>query len=224
MTQVTRIKKKSQQKSSCPKGWLPAGANVPIYLTQKQEIYCRKAIGISRFCYNLAVATHRFHRTNQMSWPSWQDMSTAFNACKRDDYPFVTQVSSRVAEGAFIDFGKAMTNWRNPELRARPPRFKKKKLTGTGAFRAASGIRQITYNQKRRIQLSELGSVKLDHTLPSGIYHEAHIRRANGRWHLCLKRWRKPDPKPTPDNRRIGAVDTGINPHATDSDGDTTGG
>ena len=219
MTQATRLKK-SQRKSSCPKGWVPAGARVPLRLTQRQETYCMKAIGISRFCYNLAVATHRFHRINRMPWPSWQDINKGFNACKQDDYPFVTEVSSRVAEGAFMDFGKAVANWRNPETRAGLPRFKKKKLTGIGSFRAASGVRHITYNQKRRIQLPGLGSVKLDHTLPSGIYHDAHIRRENGRWQLCLKRWRKPDRKPTPDHRRVGAVDTGINPHATDSDGE----
>ena len=31
----------------------------------KQQDYCRRAIGISRFVYNLCVATHRFHRTNR---------------------------------------------------------------------------------------------------------------------------------------------------------------
>ena len=28
----------------------------------RQEQYCRQAMEISRFCYNMAVATHRFHR------------------------------------------------------------------------------------------------------------------------------------------------------------------
>ena len=198
---------------------MPAGARAPVRLTVKQEQYCRKAIGINRFCYNLAVATHRFHRVNRLPWPSWQDIYKAFNACKHEDYPFVTEVASRVAEGAFMDFGRAITNWRNPNTRTRAPKFKRKKPTGTGSFRAASGATQIRYNGKRRIQLPGLGSVKLDCTLPKGIYHDAHLKQENGHWRLCLKLWRAPEPIPENDNRQTGAVDTGINPMGTDSDG-----
>ena len=118
-----------------------------------------------------------------------------------------------------MDFGKAIANWRNPNTRTRAPKFKRRKLTGTGSFRAASGVTQVRYNGKRRIQLPGLGSVKLDSTLPKGIHHEAHLKRENGHWYLCLKLWRAPQPIPENDNRRTGAVDTGINPMGTDSDG-----
>ena len=118
-----------------------------------------------------------------------------------------------------MDFGRAITNWRNPNTRTRALKFKRKKLTGTGSFRAASGVTQIRYNGKRRIQLPGLGSVKLDCTLPKGLYHEAHLKQENGRWRLCLKLWRAPEPIPENDNRQTGAVDTGINPLGTDSDG-----
>ena len=120
-----------------------------------------------------------------------------------------------------MDFGKSLTNWRNPNLKARAPRFRKRKVTGTGSFRAASGTAQIKYNGKRQVQLPGLGSVKLDCSLPKGVYHEVHIKRENGRWYICLKRWKAPEPVPQPDLRIAGAVDTGINPHATDSDGQT---
>ena len=44
----------------------------------------------------------------------------------------------------------------------------------------------------------------------------------SGRWYLCLKYWKEPLPEPEPDARiPDGAVDTGINPHATDSEGQT---
>ena len=211
--------KVADRRSSRPEGWLPAGAKVPISLTVKQEAYCRRARGVRRFCYNLAVATHRFHRTNRLPWPSWQDIYKAFNACKAEDYPFGTEVASRVAEGAFMDFGRAIANWRNPDLKAHFPTFIKRKATGEGSFRAASGVAQIRYDGKRRVRLPVIGSVKLACTLPKGIYHEAHIRKQNGRWYLCLKLWQEPHPAPAPDIRTAGAVDTGINPSATDSDG-----
>ena len=47
-------------------GWLNAGAKVPVRLTVRQEEYCRQAIDIHRFCYNLAVRTHRFCRRNRL--------------------------------------------------------------------------------------------------------------------------------------------------------------
>ena len=190
-------------------------------LTVKQQIYCRRAVGISRFIHNLCVATHRFHRNNRMRWPSWQDLSKAFNACKREDYPFVTEVSKHIVEGAFRDFGKSIKNWRDPKQKAGPPRFHKKHLTGTGSFQAAAGVATIKYNGKRRIQLPGLGSIKLDHTLPEGIIYEAHIKFLNGQWILSINYWAKPIPVPNPDERiQNGAVDTGINPLATDSEGE----
>ena len=215
-----RPKLNGHRKSSCPDGWMPAGYSVPIRLTARQEIYCRRAIGVNRFVYNLCVATHRFCRTNRLTWPSWQDIYKAFNACKHEDYPFATEVASRVAEGAFMDFGTAVRNWRDSGHRAGVPRFRKKSRTGTGSFRAASGVVQIRTDGKRRVHLPLIGSVKLAHTLPDGIPYEAHIKRQHGRWYLSLKYWKAPIADPNPDNRiPVGAVDTGINPHATDSEG-----
>ena len=214
----TRHNRKSR--SSYPDGWMPAGYAVPIRLTVRQKRYCRRAIGITRFIYNLCVAAHRFCRTNRMPWPSWQDLYKAFNAAKREDYPFVCEVASRVQEGAFMDFGAAMRNWRDPHHPAGPPRFRKKRRTGAGSFRAVSGVAQLRYDGRRRIRLPLLGSVKLAHTLPAGSPYEAHISWHNGRWMLSVKYWREPTPRPEPDTRiAVGAVDTGISPLGTDSEG-----
>ena len=159
-------------------------------------------------------------RRNRLPWPSWMDISKAFNACKREDYPFVTQVAAVVATGAFRDFGQAVDNWRNPGLRARAPRTKRPAFTGTGSFLAAGSMKEIRYDGKRRLKLPCLGSVKLGCTLPRGICHEASIRRENGRWYICLKLWKPPEPKPERASRP-GGIDTGINPLGTDSDGQT---
>ena len=59
-----KSKRNKRSRSSCPNGWTHAGYSVPIHLTVKQQRYCRRAIGINRFVYNLCVATHRFCRAN----------------------------------------------------------------------------------------------------------------------------------------------------------------
>ena len=51
------VMKVQERKSSCPEGWVPAGARVPIKLTVKQEEYCRRAYSASRVsrCVSLKV-------------------------------------------------------------------------------------------------------------------------------------------------------------------------
>ena len=219
---TTAQHKRKHQPSSRPTGWHPAGHTVPFRPTFKQAQYCRRAIGISRFIYNLCVATHRFCRTNRLRWPSWQDLNKELNAAKHKDFPFIKKVNYRVAEGAVRDFGLALKNWRDPEHKAGPPRFHKKRLTGSGSFRAAAGVRDIHYNGKRRLHLPNLGSLKLAHTLPKGIIYEAHISYRNGQWVLSINYWKEPSEKPNPDDRiPQGAVDTGITPLATDSEAQT---
>ena len=64
--------------------------------------------------------------------------------------------------------------------------------------------------------------MKLDHTLPEGIFHEARISFRNGQWLLSLNYWKPPVATTAPDHRiTAGGADTGINPHATDSEGQT---
>lgn len=208
--------------TSATKSHYDAGHVVPIRLTMRQQAYCRRAIGITRFTYNLCVATHQFHRTNRLKWPTVSEISKTITDLKRDEFPFLAEVSHRVTDGAISNFANALKKWSDHNDPARRPRFKKKRLTGTGSFRAAGAVREIKYDGKRRIRLPYLGSVKLIHTLPEGVIHEARISFRNGQWLLSINYRKPPTKHPLSDTRiRAGAVDTGINPHATDSEGQT---
>ena len=68
---------RAQQPSSCPAGWLPTGHVMPVEHTVRQDHYCRRAVGVVRFTYNLCVATHQFCRINRLPWLSWQDPNKA---------------------------------------------------------------------------------------------------------------------------------------------------
>ena len=219
---TTQNEQDSKRTSGCPEGYLNAGYVVPLRLTTRQETYCRRAVGIARFTYNLCVATHQFHRTNRLPWPSVSQMAQTITLLKHQEFPFLAEVSYRVTDGAIANFATALRKWRDPNDPAHRPRFHKKRRTGTGSFRAAGTVREIHYDRKRRIRLPYLGSVKLVHTLPKGTIHEAHISHRNGQWLLSINYWKPPLPKPDPDPRiPQGAVDTGINPLATDSEGQT---
>ena len=91
------------------------------------------------------------------------ELEKAFNKVKHQEefgMVYVTEVSKFVAQGACLDFRRAYENWRNPELRAGRPSFKKKNRCGAGSFLAASGVSRMRYDGHRRIGLPYLGSVK----------------------------------------------------------------
>ena len=209
---------KKQQPSSRPEGWLAAGIVVPVNLTVRQERYAKRCLDISRFVYNLATSTHRFHRRNRLAWPSAHEMAREFNAAKREDYPFATEVSKFVAQGAFRNFGRAIARWRDPEIKSGPPAIRRKNRTGAGSFLAASGINLIKYDGHRRIKLPYLGSVKLARELPEGIAYEVTVKHQNGRWYASIAYW-KPRLATEDKTHDCGGVDVGINPLAVDSAG-----
>ena len=142
-----------------------------------------------------------------------------FNAAKEQDYPFGSEVSKFVAQGAFRNFSNALTRWRNPEIRSGRPKFHKKRRTGDGSFLAASSVACVKYDGHRRIRLPCLGNVKLARKLPDGIPYEVTIRRRDGQWLGSIAYWKPPMSLPERETQSIGGVDVGINPLAVDSDG-----
>ena len=211
---------KKKQNSTRPDGFLAAGLRLPLDLTHRQREYARRAVGISRFVQNLATATHQFHRRNRIKWPSVPEIERAFNAAKREDYPFVAEVSKFVAQGAFRNFENALKRWRDPSLKSGAPQFKRKKRTGKGGFLAASGVACVKYDGHRRMKLPYLGSVKIQRNLPPGaIPYEVRISFRNGQWIASVAYWKPPIPAPPRETQAVGGVDVGITPLAVDSDG-----
>ena len=214
-------KARNNQRSSCPDGWLKAGIKVPLHLTTRQEQYATRAVGIARSVFNLMVAIHQSARAQVHGlWPSPMEMEKQFNELKHEPgfgMQYATEVSKFVAQGACRDFRRADENWRNPELRAARPSFKKKNRTGTGSFLADSGVARIKCDGHRRIRLPYLGSVKLQRELPEGIPYEVRIKQENGRWYASINYW-KPPVATEEKTHLCGAVDVGITPLAVDSE------
>ena len=204
--------KAKDRKSNRPEGWLDSGWKVPVHLTVKQEHYAWRAMGIARFAYNLALSTHAFHRANRMQWPFISDIQKAFNACKREDYPFVLEVSKFVAQGGFQDFEKAVKNWRDSSHSAESPTFRRRK-DGNGSFLAGAGVDVLNKRTGNWLRFPVMGRVKLMADLPDGyIIHEARIIRENGRWYLSLLGYRPP--VTAPETQAVAGVDVGIEPLA----------
>ena len=194
---------------------------IPLRLTKKQEKHAARAVGISRAVYNLMVDTHNLARTHGYGrWPSPMELEKTFNQLKKDQtfgMSFVIKVSKFVAQGACRDFRHAYNRWRDPQIKARKPSFRKRNTTGTGSFLAASGVDKVKYDGHRRITLPYLGSIKLKRNFPPGIPYEATIRKHLGEWALCLNYWRPPESAEI-KTHEAGAADVGIQPLAVDSE------
>ena len=215
------VKTRTKQRTTCPDGWPKAGVKVPVSLTVKQERYASRSVGIARAVFNLMVATHQMaHAQGHGLWPSPMELEKTFNEMKHQPefgMEYATEVSKFVAQGASRDFRHAYENWRNPELRAAKPSFRKKNRQGTGSFLAASGMDRVRYDGYRRIGLPYLGSVKLKRELPEGITYEVRIRKENGIWYASVNYW-KPPVDAEEKTHLCGAVDVGIAPLAVDSE------
>ena len=211
--------KKRQQPSSCPEDWLPAAMVVQLELTCRQEHYARRCVGVARFVYNRLVANDQAARDAGL-WLSPHELEKEFNTAKHVNpkLAFATEVSKFVAQGACRNYRNAHSRWRNPEVKARKPVFRRKNRTGSGSFLAASGIACVRYDGHRRIRLPYLGSVKMTRPLPEGIPYEATIRRHNGRWYAAVAYWKPPVAPPQRETQSVGGADVGINPLAVDSD------
>ena len=214
------VRKRNNQPSTCPEGWLKAGIKVPVHLTARQEKYAARCVGIARAVYNQMVATHHLTRAHGHGpWPSPMQLEKTFNDLKHQpDFgmAYATQVSKFVGQGACRDFRRAYENWRNPDLRAARPSFKKKNRNGTGSFLAASGVDRVQYDGHRRIRLPYLGSVKLKRELPGNIPYEVRLKKQDGRWYAGINYW-KPPVAADDKTHIIGGVDVGQSPLAVDS-------
>ena len=80
--------------------------------TPEQEIYFRKAAGTARFVFNWALAEWKRQKALH---PGEQHgvlaLKKDFNARKPGEFPWVYEVAKDVAEGAFMDLGRALKNY-----------------------------------------------------------------------------------------------------------------
>ena len=91
--------------------------------TEEQNVYFRKAAGTARFAYNWGLAEwKRMYQAGEK--PTAFKIKKTFNAIKRDQFPWVLEVTKCVPEGAFHDLGEAFSRFF--KRLAHYPKFKKK--------------------------------------------------------------------------------------------------
>ena len=73
---------------------------IRINLNNKQKTIVEKSLGVSRFTYNWILDRFKNRSINFNIY----DLKKEFNSIKKEQYPFVLEVSKYVSQEPFMDF------------------------------------------------------------------------------------------------------------------------
>ena len=180
--------------------------------TPSQEIYFRKAAGIRRLAYNWGLEQwQRQYKAGEK--PSALKLKKQFNAIKREQFPFVYEVTKCAAACAFFDLHDAFQRFFKGL--AKYPRFKSKKRS-----QDSFGVDNDKFIVGPYwIKLPHIGKVNMAEKLRfKGKILSARITRSADWWFVSIV-VEMPDKKPAPLPDEIVGIDLGLNRLATLSDG-----
>ena len=184
--------------------------------TPEQATYFAKAAGTARFCFNWARAQWQ-EQYEAGGKPSALALRTQFNAIKKDQFPWVYDVTKCAVEGAFMDVAAAFKNFLQGRTAGRKtgyPKFKSKKHSRPSFYLAND---KFTVGD-HWMDVPKLGRVNMAESLRfQGKMLSARISKTASWWFVSIT-VEMPDEVPLNTHPPLG-VDVGLNRLATLSDG-----
>ena len=189
-----------------------------------QATYFAKAAGVARFAYNWALAEWKrqyeaWKLDNSLPKPSQAALRCQLNALKREQFPWMLEVTKNAPQMAIIQLGDAFKNFFAG--RAKYPQFRKKgvhdRFTLTNDQFSIDGC---------RIRIPNLGWVRMRESLRfAGKIMSATISRVADRWFVSITVNTVDDSHlPKAENQGAVGVDLGVSALATLSTGETIDG
>lgn len=186
-----------------------------------QASYLTHACGVARFAYNWALAEWKrqydaWKADNSLPKPSQAALRRQLNAIKREQFPWMLEVTKCAPQMAIIQLGQAFQNFFAG--RARYPRFRKKgvqdRFTLTNDQFDIDGC---------RIRIPNLGWVRMRETLRfTGKILSATISRVADRWFVSIVVDTEDlSHLPKTENQGAVGVDLGVSSLATLSTGES---
>lgn len=186
----------------------------------KQAAYFARACGTARFTYNWALAEWQrqyaaWKQDNSLPKPSQAALRRQLNALKREQFPWMLEVTKNAPQMAIIQLGEAFRNFFAG--RAQYPKFRKKgvhdRFTITNDQFSVEGS---------RIRIPDLGWVRMRESLRfAGKIMSATISRVADRWFVSITVETEDPPKRCAENQGVVGVDLGVSALATLSTGET---
>ncbi|MGN7614181.1 RNA-guided endonuclease InsQ/TnpB family protein [Magnetococcales bacterium HHB-1] len=178
-----------------------------------QATHLSKACGIARFAYNWAL--HQWKEAYAAGEkPTEAKLRKQLNAIKRNDFPWMLEVTKSSPQQAIKDLGTAFKRFFKGE--GRYPQFKKKGVHDT--FRADNGDGRVS---GKRVWIPKLGWIRLREKLRfTGKIISIVVSRVADKWFASITV--DTDFKPTAsENQASVGIDLGIQHMATLSTGET---
>ena len=185
-----------------------------------QSTYLARACGVARFAYNWALAEWKrqydaWKADNALPKPSQAALRRQLNSIKREQFPWMLEVTKNAPQMAIIQLGQAFQNFFAG--RARYPQFRKKGVHDR--FTLTNDQFDIDGS---RIRIPNLGWVRMRETLRfTGKIMSATVSRVADRWFVSIA-VDTPDSSHLPPAENQGAVgvDLGVSALATLSTGE----
>lgn len=189
-----------------------------------QATYLARAAGTARFAYNWALAEWQrqyeaWKADNSQPKSSQAALRRQLNAIKREQFPWMLEVTKNAPQMAIIQLGEAFKNFFAG--RAKYPKFRKKgvhdRFTLTNDQFSIDGC---------RIRIPNLGWVRMRESLRfAGKIMSATVSRVADRWFVSIAVDTVDDSHlPKAENQGAVGVDLGVSALATLSTGETIGG
>ncbi len=185
----------------------------------KQATYFAKAAGTARFAYNWALAEWKkqyeaWKADNSLPKPSQAALRKQLNKIKREQFPWMLEVTKNAPQMAIMQLGDAFKNfWAG---RAKYPTFRKKGVHD----RFTLSNDQFTVKDSR-IRIPNLGWVRMRESLRfTGKIMSATISRVADKWFVSITVDTEEPPKRRAENQGAVGVDLGVSALATLSTGE----
>lgn len=216
---------------------------IELVPNNKQKSYFRKAFGCARLAYNWGLAEWQ-RRYKEGDKVDAYGLKKAFNAMKKEEFPFVVEVTKYATQQPFINLGKAFKKFFDDLKKGivSYPRFKRKK-DNEGSFYIggdavslsdinlnSKNFKNIPHNEKQKrqyLKVPNLGWVKMTERLRFiGKVNSVVISQQGNKYfasfsvQITEEEYKRTHPKAFSDkaNRKAG-IDLGIKSALILSDG-----
>lgn len=191
---------------------------IRLYPTPEQEVYFRKACGISRFAYNWALREWK-KQYSEGKKPTARQLLKELTAIKREQFPWMLEVTKMAPQYAIENLGRAFKRFFKKV--SKYPRFKKRGQKDAFTL----GDVEACQFQDKIVSIPRLKNIKMAEPL----YHQGRvtqttIKRIADRWYAIVTVETTEVPKIETSTRENQAetvgVDLGISTFATLSTGE----
>ena len=190
---------------------------IELIPNNKAVTYFEKAFGCSRLAYNWGLAKWQENYKNGIKINHFE-LKKQFNAIKKEQFPFVYEVSKYVVQQPFINLNLAFAKFFRDLKQGKIsyPKFKRKKDNQGSFYLGGDSIKFSEKNGKSYLKIPNLGEVKLREKLRfNGKINSATISRKADKFYASFSveidesEFKRTHKAKIENNRTLG-IDVGI--------------